>query len=499
MEDSSRQSFVIPLRGLAKQQIRDTLSNLADAAVEAQSANDLKQALSGRQPIGGISGPANHLLVALGRIAGIGGIAAGILLMVFRSILRQKIWPQLDPQHAYILLMAMVLLTFGLAIAGAVIWANQVNARRSTINLVIGFSCLVCGVFAYMIRPGPADLGYRLRVTVLNPNRVPVNQAHVWSTLGGEVKQVDGGWEIDLTAPAASAKRRVTIRAEVADLAWRGETEVELGSDRAPAAVLQLQSAGEANIRGTVVDENDDSVANAFVSVPGFETVTTDGHGTFSLPAHTEAGKDVQLHAEKSGYVSLTKSFPAGGTPVIVVLQRRPGRASASLPVRPVPAAPVLKTGDAVIDRVLANLAELKRLDRAPAESRIAEALAPLFNRPAFYGIREGDWRFFLYPLCRTRLILEQHLGDFKSNPDTRDKISKAIQIMVNLQNSVAGLYGPNFSVTQHLSRYVDNAKAFGDNLPPVIESPSQQFFDQRDAQIRQVRELMRGAGLPLQ
>ena len=501
VEDNTRQSFWVPLGGLKQPELRERLSRLADAAVVAHTARELQTAFGTHYPTGGglnLNNP-NHLLVRLGQIAGVAGIALGILAAVFHDLLHQTFWPQLDPNQAYYLLLAVLLTAFAIALAGILVWASQVHASRSTIRLAFAFGCVTLAVLAFISRPASSGSGYRVRVTVLDPNRVPVNQAHVWSTLGGEVKQVDGGFEIDIPALPSGSRRPLTIRAEVNDRAWRGETSLELGSDHAPPATIQLASAGEANLRGTVVDENGDSVANVFVGVVGFETVTTDAHGNFSVPAHATAGSDVQLHAEKTGYVSTTSTIPAGANPSVIVLKHKGSRPSGGAAQKAQPRPALAKTGDAVIDRVQANLAELKQLDRAPAESRIAAILAQLFDRPAFYGIREGDWRYFLYPLCRTRMLLEEQVSDFKSNPDARAKIDQAIRLMVQLQNTVARLYGPTFSIADHLNRHAGSVKDFDANLPPVIENPTVVFFDERDAQIRQIRQLLREAGLPLQ
>src|SRR4051794_1179833 len=39
---------------------------------------------------------------------------------------------------------------------------------------------------------------YRVRITVLDDQNVPTENAKVWSTFGGEAKKVSGGWEIDI-------------------------------------------------------------------------------------------------------------------------------------------------------------------------------------------------------------------------------------------------------------------------------------------------------------
>jgi multisubunit Na+/H+ antiporter MnhB subunit len=62
------------------------------------------------------------LLRIVGQIAGIGGIALGVLLLVFRDIIRKRIFPQLARQQAYRLLRLMVVLVWSVAVLGIGAW-----------------------------------------------------------------------------------------------------------------------------------------------------------------------------------------------------------------------------------------------------------------------------------------------------------------------------------------------------------------------------------------
>jgi hypothetical protein len=66
----------------------------------------------------------NKLFKTLGGIAGLAGIAFGVLLLLFQGVLQQKFLPGtgLDTVQAYHVLMALMVLTFGLAAAGIVAW-----------------------------------------------------------------------------------------------------------------------------------------------------------------------------------------------------------------------------------------------------------------------------------------------------------------------------------------------------------------------------------------
>ena len=64
-----------------------------------------------------------ELLQTVGQIAGIGGLAIAMLLLVFRDIVAKNIFPQLKKDHAYSLLRLISILVFVVAIAGIGAWA----------------------------------------------------------------------------------------------------------------------------------------------------------------------------------------------------------------------------------------------------------------------------------------------------------------------------------------------------------------------------------------
>jgi hypothetical protein len=60
------------------------------------------------------------VLQAVGKIAGIGGLSLGVLLLIFRDIIRRNIFPNLKQVHAYRLISLIVTLTFAIAAVGIV-------------------------------------------------------------------------------------------------------------------------------------------------------------------------------------------------------------------------------------------------------------------------------------------------------------------------------------------------------------------------------------------
>ena len=63
------------------------------------------------------------LIEMFGKIAGIGGLALGICMVVFRDIIAKNIFASLSKQQSYKLLRLIALLTFALGICGIVAWA----------------------------------------------------------------------------------------------------------------------------------------------------------------------------------------------------------------------------------------------------------------------------------------------------------------------------------------------------------------------------------------
>jgi len=64
-----------------------------------------------------------EILADLGRVAGIGGIAIGALLVIFRDVVRKNVFSNLPPETSFSLLRLIVVLTWTVAVLGLLIWA----------------------------------------------------------------------------------------------------------------------------------------------------------------------------------------------------------------------------------------------------------------------------------------------------------------------------------------------------------------------------------------
>src|SRR3982750_2049400 len=61
-------------------------------------------------------------LKVVAQVAGIGGIALAVLLMVFREVIRKNSFPSLSQQEGYRLLRLVIISTWSIAIIGVGAW-----------------------------------------------------------------------------------------------------------------------------------------------------------------------------------------------------------------------------------------------------------------------------------------------------------------------------------------------------------------------------------------
>jgi hypothetical protein len=65
-----------------------------------------------------------------GQVAGIGGLALGVFLLLFRDIIRKNIFPKLPPAEAYRLLRLITVAVWSVAIVGIGAWLYTIQARQ---------------------------------------------------------------------------------------------------------------------------------------------------------------------------------------------------------------------------------------------------------------------------------------------------------------------------------------------------------------------------------
>lgn len=273
-----------------------------------------------RAPKKTTSAEPTHLLATLGKLAGIGGIALGVLLTLFRSVIEQSL-PYVDRADAARLLQIVLLFTFAIAIVGLVIWASQVKMAKGILVGLLIFATAVTAVGWAVMRPETPGI-YQLRVTVISPQRVPIDDAKVTTNVGGEPSRVTGGWQFDIPDAKLPRSRQIKVFVEHPASFTRGDAIVTFGEQRVLATEVVLAKDTSAQVRGIVVDKTGRAVSGARVSVVGFddEGVVTHADGGFILSAHAAEGETVRLHAEKGRWV-VNQDQPAGGAAMTIQLR----------------------------------------------------------------------------------------------------------------------------------------------------------------------------------
>ena len=100
----------------------------------------------------------SRLLGAVGKVGGLGGIALGVFLLVFRGVLQKHFLPQagLSSAQAFAVILALMILTFGIAAIGVVAWlvSRSTNPRAPistpTLSVLAVLIALVLGAAVYV-------------------------------------------------------------------------------------------------------------------------------------------------------------------------------------------------------------------------------------------------------------------------------------------------------------------------------------------------------------
>jgi hypothetical protein len=211
--------------------------------------------------------------------------------------------------------------------------AHLTSSRAFKATIVGAIIVAITGIFVAFINgwfsimkpvPTPDKSIYRVRVTVLDPQGVPTEDAKVWSSFGGEPKQVAGGWQFDIPAESKPQNGNLTIFASNESAFLVGKEELTLNADFNSAIIVPLKLDTSASVSGQVIDNRRRPVIGAHVYIDGYEkeAVTTNRDGKFELPAHAAVRQKVLLFAERKGIGTAILWHPAGDSYAELMLQR---------------------------------------------------------------------------------------------------------------------------------------------------------------------------------
>jgi hypothetical protein len=213
--------------------------------------------------------------------------------------------------------------TFALVVA-AYLFSIAIKKKQHRVVWLLAAAILLVGLAPLLSSTYLQSRGlYRVRVVVLGLDKQPVDDAHVISSNGGELKKVEGEWEFDIPPQSRPADGKLKLFASVGSAFLAGNSTFVLDKDYFPTVEIQLDRDTSATVRGVVIDQHRRSIAGAQVSIPGYsDFALTDQMGNFVLPAHAADGQIVQVRAQKDQLVG-SMSVPAGKEVVELVLSRR--------------------------------------------------------------------------------------------------------------------------------------------------------------------------------
>lgn len=172
--------------------------------------------------------------------------------------------------------------------------------------------------------PAPVE-SYKIRLTVLDLQKKPVEDALIWSSAKGELNKVSGGWELIVPASVLPPEKNITISVRTESPPLFRQLDLHLADKADIPASIQLERDRSSDVHGQVVDEEARSIPNAIVKVQGYtgESATTDANGAFRFPANWGRNEQVYLIVEKDGYKRISE-YPhlAGEEPAYVILKR---------------------------------------------------------------------------------------------------------------------------------------------------------------------------------
>lgn len=130
------------------------------------------------------------ILGSVGKIAGLGGIALGVFLLVFQSVLQKQFLPQagLTSAQAFAVILSLMILTFGIAGIGVIAWlVSRTIGPRAPVSLpamgtLAGLIVLVIGAATYVSTQAKLDAQSSTKVEA-GPGGIAIGRDAVGTTI----------------------------------------------------------------------------------------------------------------------------------------------------------------------------------------------------------------------------------------------------------------------------------------------------------------------------
>ena len=119
--------------------------------------------------------------------------------------------------------------------------------------IIILFMLLSSGLTFYALTLwAPSSDVAAVRITVLGLDNMPVENSEIRSSIGGETKKVNGGWELEIAESKLPDNRKIIIYANQNDL--KGQSEISVVGGKTTTASIQLKQNSSAQTKDSVPD-----------------------------------------------------------------------------------------------------------------------------------------------------------------------------------------------------------------------------------------------------
>lgn len=240
-----------------------------------------------------------EILKTVGKVAGIGGIAIGTFLILFREVIRKNIFSKLTKADTYLLMRWIILLVWSVAIAGIIAYVYSSRLNQS-------------GVLIYQGSVRDAA------------TRLPIKDAEV-SFLGrketaAEKTNDKGIFSFNLQTVGGKFQGKVQV-IHPGYAVWDKQLDLSKPST-IEEVLLEAKPLSEYEISGEVRDGKT-AIEGVEVYVIGKNVMTvSDKNGRFTMKVKGSNGGSFRLKATKNGYQDWDENVGARND-IIILMERK--------------------------------------------------------------------------------------------------------------------------------------------------------------------------------
>lgn len=215
-------------------------------------------------------------LKIVGQVAGIGGLALGVLLIVFKEVIRKNIFPQLTKEQAYNLLNSIIRYTFIVSVTGIAAWTYAATRPDSKTHEIV--------FQGYVKESGTTTPVAGAKIVVVNR-----------PDIGSKYTDEQGFFAIRIE----TSVDRIPARVQVTHSDYEDWDQTRVLTSEVENISL-IRKSHEYELSGRVLNSNNRVLAGLVLEVDG-KRVVTDDEGRFNIKVKGTPDMRVLLHVFRNG------------------------------------------------------------------------------------------------------------------------------------------------------------------------------------------------------